>query len=110
MVIGRMNTRLRLQKRTTSPSTQSGEPIESWNTETTLWARRQGPSGREFLEAEQPRQERRMVWRAHYRDGVTPRHRLVEAASTTMVWEITSAYDPDGRRQWLQMEAVLRDE
>lgn len=110
MVLGQMNTRLRLQSETVTRSTQSGEATSSWTTETTLWASRRSPSGREFLESEQPRQERRMVWRMHYRDGVTPRHRLVEAASTGMVWDITSAYDPDGRKQWLQAEAVLRDE
>lgn len=109
--IGELNTRLKVQSQTTVQSTDSGEVTASWTTDAIVWAGRDMTSrgGREFLESDQPRQERRAVWTIRHRSDVTSRHRLVEAASTGTVWDVVSAFDPDGKRQWTKLQAVLRD-
>lgn len=108
--IGALNTRLKLQAKTVTSSTKSGAPTSSWTTQATLWASRGGGQGREFMRSDQPRSELRQVWTVHFRDGVTRRHRLVEADSTGRVWDIVTAFDPDGKRQWTEIHATLRDE
>lgn len=101
-----------LQQPTVSRSTDGfGSPSESWSTGELIYAARKNVgSGREFLVGEQPRHEHRIVWRIYFREDVTSRSRFVEADQAGRIWDIHSAIDPDGARQYLDCAAVMREQ
>lgn len=96
MQSGRLRERVAIQASTPSQNT-AGELIESWATETTVWANvRPGSINERFSAAAGQRaSEITHTVRIRFRTDITPKKRLLWE---TRILEILGQMDPDGKR------------
>jgi len=99
MLTGRLRERVAIQASTPSQNT-SGELIESWATEATVWAQvLPGSISERFAaSAGQRASEVTQTVRIRYRADITPKKRFLWE---TRVLEILGQMDPDGRQRTL---------
>lgn len=99
MQSGRLRERAAIQAATVTQNT-SGELIESWATETTVWAQvlPGSVSERFSAAASQRASEITHTVRMRFRTDITPKKRLLWE---TRILEILGHMDPDGRRKTL---------
>lgn len=99
MQAGRLRERVAIQASTPSQNS-SGELIESWATETTVWAQVSAGSVSERFSAAagQRASEISQTVRMRYRTDITPKKRLLWGSR---ILEILGQLDPDGRERTL---------
>lgn len=107
--IGQMDVEVHLQSATLSRSTRSGEPEPTWSTDATVWAQKRGRTGREFFGDEDTRSERRATFIVRATSGVSEAERVVEAASTSQVWDISSVNPSTDPKRWLVLDVKAFD-
>lgn len=76
MRAGDLDRRIMIQRLTTGES-PSGEPIETWDTIATVWAKADQQGGREFFATAQEVSERKVVFRIRWIEGLTVLDRVV---------------------------------
>jgi SPP1 family predicted phage head-tail adaptor len=101
---GALNSRVVLQAPQATPDGAGGETV-AWTTVATLWAELRPTGGGESFAFE--RAEPTVGWRVRirFRDDVAPDMRF---AIGPRVLEIRAAFDPDGRRAFLECLAEER--
>lgn len=104
-----MDTRLKLQTRSAGSRDAAGNPTTEWTTTETLWASRRDFGGTEDRDGGQVHGVLQGAFVTRFRSTVTPKdYRAVDADSTGTVYDITAAFDPDGRRERTRIEVVRR--
>lgn len=102
-----MDRKFKLQSPTTSASRGSaGGRDVTYGTDATLYAETIELGGKEGRDGGKEQGTLQAEFRTRHRDDVTSDHRLVNARSTSEVWDITAAFDPSGRRRELRIEAT----
>ena len=79
-----------------------GEPVETWTTFLTTWAKREDLTGREALLASQTQAEVTTRFVTRYAEGVTAKMRIT---SDGQLYNVESVQDPEGRRRTLVIMA-----
>lgn len=99
MRIGRLDRRIRIEF-AVEVRTTDGHLDQRWQTFAEVWAERMpgGGSERYVGEAEQRVNTQRRVYRIRWREGVTPRMRLVDANT---IWDIEDVSEGERRREEL---------
>jgi SPP1 family predicted phage head-tail adaptor len=77
-----------------------GQPLLTWNTIATAWAKVEPTSGSETVEGEAVMAQTSYIVTVRYRPGITPKMRLVYAGKPL---EIQSVIDVEERHFWLEM-------
>lgn len=95
MRIGDLRHRATVQAPTTVPN-HLGEPVVTWAAEAAVWAEVLPVLGRELAQAGQVRADVTHAVKVRYREGLSPRHRLVVDGK---VLQIESVVNPDGRKR-----------
>lgn len=92
----------------TTTQNEYGEPISTWDTFATAYASREDLTGREAYYANAGRQVATMLTRftMRYLDGVDATMRIV---SDSVLYDIQSIADPDGKREQLTILAERID-
>lgn len=102
-----MDRKFKLQSPTTSASRGSAGGREvTYTDDATLYAETVEIGGRENRDGGKEQGTLQATFRTRHRSDVSSDHRLVNFRSTSEVWDITSAVDPDGRRRELMIEAT----
>jgi SPP1 family predicted phage head-tail adaptor len=106
MNVGQMNQQVTIQLGTATQD-DYGSPVTTWSTVATVWAsvlpNRRATDLERFLEATgRERQRTQYTLRLYFRADVTENNRLLWGAKPL---DIKRVIDPDGRRQWLEIEA-----
>lgn len=102
-----MDRKFKLQSPTTSASRGSaGGRQVTYTTDATLYAETVDMGGQENREGGKEHGTLQATFRTRFREDVGSDHRLVNFRSTSEVWDIASAFDPDGRRGELMIEAT----
>jgi SPP1 family predicted phage head-tail adaptor len=80
-----------------------GQQTGSWSTVGTYWFSIEGTAGGEDALAEQqhPRTTHKLMTR--FNTDIQPAHRITINGTR---YDIVSVFDPDGRKRWLEIEAV----
>jgi SPP1 family predicted phage head-tail adaptor len=109
MRAGDLDRRIAIQRFTTEES-PSGEPIQTWTTIATVWAKVDQQTGREFFAASQEVSERKTVFRIRWMPDLTVLDRVVYPATES---EPTAAsiYDVSevrelGRQEGIELHAT----
>lgn len=102
-----MDRKFKLQSPTTSASRDSGggRTVE-YQTDATLYAETIDLDGQESEDGGKEQGTLRGEFRTRHRVDVTSDHRLVNHRSTSEVWDVSAAFDPEGRRRELRIQAV----
>jgi SPP1 family predicted phage head-tail adaptor len=100
MQIGRLNTRVTIQRPLRSPGPGGTQIDNGWEDIATVWANVRGLSGREYLMAQQAQSEVSHQVTIRYRSDVSPYHRLMVGGREL---QIIAALDPDGRKTQLTL-------
>jgi SPP1 family predicted phage head-tail adaptor len=104
--VGKLNKRVTLQRLVNTRGT-SGELVESWQDEATVWAAVEPLSGREYWQAQEMASETSIRVRIRYRAGLVPTMRVVYGARH---FEILSIIDlEEGHREMQLMCRELRE-
>lgn len=104
-VIGNMREQIVIQQRTATQD-DYGEPVESWTTYATVWAKiegnRRAADLEQFIQATGKERQRSQYIATIYHDGSVgvSTHR---AAWNGKYYDILQVGDPDGRRQWSEL-------
>jgi len=99
MQVGTLDRRVTIQTNTPTQDAY-GEPIESWSTFATVWAKRGDVRGRERFASEQELATRTATFRMYWLDGVHERMQIVDEDST--VYDIQGIAG-DKRQNWLEL-------
>lgn len=105
MIIGSLDREIALQKKTTTVD-GTGQPVESWSTEATVYAQVIERQGMETFEDEQKVAYRDDRFRIYYYDGLRAgTYRLIYNGfiydiKSVVVW---------GRNQWHEIMAQIKD-
>lgn len=106
MTAGQLGEQVAIQSSTATQNSY-GEPVLTWSTVATVWANvsvnRRATDLERFVEATGAEVQRtQYTVTIYYRTDVTERNRLVWGSETL---DIEQVYDPDGRKQWLEIKA-----
>lgn len=99
-----MRHRLAVQTTSRAIDAQTGEPVHTWSTDTTIWAEVTPISGRELLRADQTIGEVTHRVRCRHRASITERARFLFGSR---VLEIVGVMDEDERGVWI--ECICRE-
>lgn len=83
-----------------------GEPVASWSTLATVWARYEALTGRERFVADQVAAEIDARFTIRYRSDVTPKQRVTWDSKT---WDIAAVLE-EGRREALHLLCTARSD
>lgn len=84
-------------------SDDNANPIPDWQTLCTVWAKRQGLTGRAFYQAAALQAENDQIFIIRYRADIKAGMQIVEGNETFDIYVPT--VDKDGCRQWLELHA-----
>jgi SPP1 family predicted phage head-tail adaptor len=87
----------------------NGVPFPDWQTLATVWAQREGVSGRLFYLAAAIQSEQDITYTIRYRTGIKVMMRIIDGTDTMEIK--LPPIDVDGRRKFLEIHAraVLQD-
>jgi len=106
MQAGTMDRRIVLQTATETRD-DYGEPVPSWSTLATVWARYRALSGRERFVDDQIQATLEAEFVVRYRGDVTPKQRISWDSET---WQIEAVLE-EGRREYLRLLcSAVRDD
>ena len=98
---GELNKRVAIQSRDDPPAKNAaGEPIESWSTDDTVWAKIQTATGKELYVGQQVKAELSHKITIRYYSGLTTAHRLLY---DSRVFDINYVIDVDERHIWHEL-------
>ena len=97
--VGKLRQRLHLESST--PTRNSvGEEVDNWEAYDVVWGEVVPLSGRELFQARQVEAEVTHRVTIRYRDGVSPKHRVIHKNRTL---EVVSVLDREERERWLDL-------
>lgn len=73
--IGRLDRRIELQRMNKNQD-ESGQPVRTWGTYATVWARVVQPGQREFFASDKPNTETINIFKIRYLAGILPTDRI----------------------------------
>lgn len=82
MDLGKLQHRVELKSFVTTVNPNTGERTREWTTFAKAWAHVQPVSGREFIAAQAVQSKVSIRVQMHFRDDVTPLHRLAHRGKT----------------------------
>ncbi len=99
MQAGKLNHRAAIQY-----DASDGTTDPNWQTLITVWAAKQGLTGRSFYAAAAAQSENDVVLTIRYRTGIKPNMRVILDGDTDNPYRITSEpVDTDDSRLWLEL-------
>ena len=101
MRAGDLDRRITIERVTITYS-ETGEPIETWNTLATRWAQVQQQSGREFFSGVQTVSERRVSFRIRWLEGLTVLDRVVCDSAVHDIQEVRRL----GRKEGVELHTT----
>lgn len=102
---GALDRRVTIQQATTTQDIY-GEPIETWATIATVWAKQSDIRGRERFTSETELAVRTATFRIYWMDGIDEKMRLIDADGT--VYEIEGIAG-DKRQNWLELSCEAKN-
>lgn len=101
---GELDRRIQLQSATVSNDATYNEPIPTWSTYATVWAKMEFHKSDENEDASRRYAEMGLYFTVRWRSGVTPQHRIVYENE---FYEILGRPRELGRRQFLKIRVRL---
>ncbi len=107
MRAGALRHRLTIRAATTADDGRGGQTV-TWSDVATDWGSVESLGAREFLQSGAMQNAMTHLVKMRYRSSLTVKHRLYWA-TRSLLFEIVSLRDPDGRGRELELECIEAD-